>query len=230
MNILIATNNPGKSREFAAVLSQGLDRMHEINWKSLADIGSSIAEPVEDGETFLANAGIKATYYSKATGLWALADDSGLEVDALAGEPGVHSAYFDRTSAKLPRIERDRANNLKLMNSIRGVTPEKRTARYRCVLVLADANIVLATSEAIFEGVIIDQPRGSGGFGYDPLFLVPSLGKTVAELTAEEKNQISHRGKALQLLRIELHRLISNGQSVARGDKLGQLSTGHSGL
>lgn len=205
MTILIATNNPAKAREIAAVLSANDAAGDSVTWKSLSDLGEAIPEPVEDRDSFLENATLKATYYSKATGLWALADDSGLEVDALGGEPGVHSAYFDRNSAHLPRAQRDGANNAKLAAMLLG--RETRSARYRCVLVLAAGDCVLAMSEGIFEGVIVDEPRGRGGFGYDPYFLVPALGKTVAELSPEEKNRISHRGKALAALREQLRTL-----------------------
>ncbi len=136
--------------------------------------------------------------------MWALADDSGLEVDALGGEPGVHSAHYARESMYLPREERDRANNAKLMAALASVPQDKRTARYRCVLVLADGDRILATTEGTFEGVMVEIPRGAGGFGYDPYFLVPQLGKTVAELPAEEKNRISHRGQALRVMREKL--------------------------
>lgn len=209
-DILIATNNPGKFREIVAVLGERIAESvagcesGDIRWHSLADLPRPIPEPREDQETFLGNATLKATYYSKASGMWALADDSGLEVDALGGEPGVHSAYYARESMHLPREERDRANNARLIAALANVPPEKRTARYRCVLVLADGDRVLATTDGVFEGRIVETPRGSGGFGYDPYFLVPELNKTVAELPAVEKNRISHRGKALNSMRRKL--------------------------
>ncbi len=211
MNILIATNNPGKFREIIAVLSNGDAAQHPpINWISLADLASPIEEPREDGETFLANATLKATHYSRKSGMWALADDSGLEVDALSGEPGVHSAYYDRAAAHLPRSERDQANNARLVASLRKVPLEQRAARYHCVLVLADGDRVLATADGVFEGRMIDTPRGGGGFGYDPYFLVPERNQTVAELPAEEKNRISHRGLALREMRAKLRDLLVN--------------------
>lgn len=217
-DILIATNNPGKFREIVAILQENPDPSPErkragIRWRSLADLPRPIPEPHEDQSTFLGNATLKATCYSKASGMWALADDSGLEVDALGGEPGVHSAYFARESAHLPREERDRANNAKLIAALANVPPEKRTARYRCVLTLADGDRLLATAEGVFEGRIIDTPRGDGGFGYDPYFLVPELGKTVAELPADEKNRISHRGQALRAMRKKLMEIRSAGLS-----------------
>lgn len=207
MRILIATNNDAKVREIVGVLATDV-RADGVEWLSLGGLNRAIPEPREDGETFLANATLKATYYSGTAGVWALADDSGLEVDALGGEPGVHSAYFDRGAAHLPRAERDRANNEKLIAALRGVPDDRRSARYRCVVVLADGDRVLATGEGVFEGLIIDESRGEGGFGYDPYFLVPSMGKTVAELAAEEKNRISHRGQALRALKPTLARLL----------------------
>lgn len=204
MEILIATGNSGKFREMVAVLSERLHPAENVVCKSLDQLPITIDEPHEDGETFLANATLKARYYSKAAGLWALADDSGLEVDALGGEPGVHSAYFDRAAAQLPRTERDRANNAKLVAALQDISSGARTARYRCVLVLADGDTIIATAEGTFEGLMLIEPRGTGGFGYDPYFFLPELGKTVAELSAEEKNAISHRGKALRKLRSKL--------------------------
>ncbi|HKQ49361.1 MAG TPA: non-canonical purine NTP pyrophosphatase [Phycisphaerae bacterium] len=216
-DILIATNNPGKFREIVALLTENSDPSPErqrrdsslgaIRWLSLADLPQPIPEPHEDQSTFLGNATLKATYYSKAAGMWALADDSGLEVDALGGKPGVHSAYFDHAAAHLPREARDRANNAKLIAELTTIPPEKRTARYHCILVLADADRILATADGVFEGRIIDTPRGAGGFGYDPYFLVPELGRTVAELPAEEKNRLSHRGQALRMMRTRLANL-----------------------
>ncbi|MBI5762361.1 MAG: RdgB/HAM1 family non-canonical purine NTP pyrophosphatase [Planctomycetes bacterium] len=205
MKILIATNNPAKVREIIAVLNDGATG---VEWRSLADLGKEIPEPIEDGATFAENAALKARYYSNAAGMWALADDSGLEVDALNGEPGVHSAYYARNVADRPRAERDAANNAKLIASLKGVPPEKRTARFRCYLALADADRIITTAEGSVEGVIIDAPRGTGGFGYDPHFFIPEMGKTTAELSSPEKNQISHRGRALRDLKSRLRRLM----------------------
>lgn len=202
MTILIATNNPSKVREIIAVLNDGASG---IEWRSLADLGKEIPEPTEDGATFAENAALKARYYSNAAGMWALADDSGLEVDALNGEPGVHSAYFARDFADRPRPDRDAANNAKLIASLKDVPPEKRTARFRCFLTLADGDRIITTAEGSVEGVIIDAPRGTNGFGYDPHFFIPEMGKTTAELSSDEKNQISHRGRALRILSATLH-------------------------
>nr|MBO2469859.1 non-canonical purine NTP pyrophosphatase [Bacillota bacterium] len=125
----------------------------------------------------------------------ALADDSGLEVDALGGEPGVYSARYAGEGAS------DAANNAKLLAALEGVPAEKRTARYRCVLALAVPGMATVTVEGVCEGLIAEQPRGTGGFGYDPLFYLPGRGKTMAELRPEEKNAISHRGQALRRLK-----------------------------
>ncbi|MBK8269420.1 MAG: non-canonical purine NTP pyrophosphatase [Planctomycetes bacterium] len=206
VTILIATGNPGKAREIEAVLGQAADdAVHSdaamspsnIRWKTFKDF-PPIPEPIEDADTFAANAALKACYYSKATGLWTLADDSGLEVDALGGQPGVRSAYFaDEIPETAAREIRDPANNRKLIAMLKDVPAEKRTARFRCALSLADGDRILATSEGAIEGVIIDLPRGENGFGYDPHFLVPSLSQTTAEIESDHKNRISHRGQAL---------------------------------
>jgi XTP/dITP diphosphohydrolase len=219
MKILIATNNPAKYKEIVAVLSRpGNDdpsahpsperKRRGISWLSLADLGNHIREPVEDGSSFADNAVLKARYYSKAAGMWALADDSGLEVDALSGEPGVHSAYYAREFADQPRSIRDPANNAKLIAALKDIPPERRTARFRCCLALADDDRILATAEGRVGGVIVDSPRGAGGFGYDPHFSIPSLGKTTAELAPEAKNHISHRGQALRAMRETLSSLL----------------------
>jgi XTP/dITP diphosphohydrolase len=214
--ILIATNNPAKVREIHAVLATGDQRAPVVQWSSLSDLSIHVPEPEETGATFVQNATLKATYYARLSGLLALADDSGLEVDALHGEPGVHSAYFDRSAAHLPRPQRDAANNAKLVAAVRGIPIERRTARYHCVMVLAGeahgVSGVLATAHGIFEGLILDQPRGQSGFGYDPYFLVPELEKTVAELSAEHKNRISHRGKALRAMREKILGLLGSSR------------------
>ena len=183
--ILLATTNPGKLREVKAVLA-GLP----VRLVGLADF-PDMPEPVEDAPTFEGNARIKALYYADQTGVCALADDSGLEVDALDGAPGVHSARYAGVGAG------NAANNAKLIEALQSTPQERRTARFRCVVVLARAKEVLAVGRGAIEGVIIDEPRGANGFGYDPHFFVPSLGRTTAELPPEHKNRISHRGRAL---------------------------------
>lgn len=186
MRILLATGNAGKLREL-----QQLTANDPLEWCSLHEF-PEIEEPVEDGETFLANATKKALHYAAATGLPALADDSGLVVDGLGGEPGVHSAYY----AGWPRD--DAANNRKLAAAIAKLSAAERRARFCCVMAFATADGVLAEGTGEVEGEVIATPRGSGGFGYDPHFLLPGLGKTTAELVPDEKNAISHRGRALR--------------------------------
>lgn len=195
--ILVATTNRGKLREVTAALGDlplalvGLDDF------------PSIAAPEEDRDTFEANAELKALYYASATGRWTLSDDSGLEVDALGDAPGVHSAYY----AGEPRS--DAANNAKLIRELRAIPPERRTARFRCVLVLAQPGRVLLTASGSIDGRILDEPRGANGFGYDPLFFIPTLQRTAAELSPDEKNRVSHRGRALAALRPGLLRLLA---------------------
>lgn len=195
-SILIATHNPGKFKEIRALL-------HNVPaaWVSLEDY-SEISQPVEDGETFADNAGLKATYYSRCTGLWALADDSGLEVDALDGAPGVLSARY----AGLPSD--DAANNAKLMKALHGIEPQRRTARFRCAIAVADGNTILTTAQGVIEGLLIDEPRGNNGFGYDPHFWVPSYGMTTAQMPPARKNKVSHRGRALAALHPRLLALL----------------------
>ena len=160
-----------------------------------------ITRPREDADTFAGNAAKKAREVSAATGFPALADDSGLEVDALGGAPGVWSARYAGTAG-------DAANNAKLLVALRDVPPERRTARFRAVLALADVSGPLddavITAEGVCEGVVLDAPRGTGGFGYDPLFLVPELGQTFAELGVGPKGERSHRARAMQAMRPQL--------------------------
>jgi XTP/dITP diphosphohydrolase len=150
----------------------------------------------EDGETFCDNAVKKATVIAKAIGEWALADDSGLEVDALGGAPGVYSARYAGLDHHGER--NDRENNAKLLKELAGVPISRRTARFRSVIALASPEGKVWTAEGICEGYIGLEPRGEKGFGYDPLFYLPEYGLTMAELTEEEKNRISHRAKAME--------------------------------
>jgi len=194
--IVLATTNPHKVEEVRAVLAPlGIEIV------SLADIpgGREIPEPREDGDTFEANATLKAVHYAHAMGRICLADDSGLEVDALRGEPGVHSAYYAHgldAGPSIPRAERDSANNAKLLRALEHVPEEQRGARFVCVMVAAapDGNI-LACSRGTFDGKIGHAARGANGFGYDPLLVLPD-GRTSAELSPDEKNARSHRGAA----------------------------------
>ena len=192
--VLIATWNPGKLRDFAGAAA----RMG-ITIESLPNF-AAIPTAVEDGLTFEANASKKAEYYSAfSPGEIVLADDSGLEVDALAGAPGVHSARY---AADQPHLvgnnTDDQANNARLIRELRKISPEKRTARFVCVIAVARDRKILNVFRGQAEGLLLDSPRGSGGFGYDPLFYFPSIQKTFAELTPEEKARYSHRGAAFR--------------------------------
>jgi len=175
------------------------------------DETAAVADPVEDGATFAENARGKALHYARACGGWCLADDSGLEVDALAGRPGVRSARYAAESfpPQADRPARDAANNRKLLAALADVPDERRTARFVCHLVLADPDGVLIEACDAVEGLIAREPRGSNGFGYDPLFNIPELGCTAAELPAREKNRISHRGKALRRFAGALRELLA---------------------
>ncbi len=197
--LLVATSNPGKLREIRHVFAD-LD----VVLVTLAEFGE-LPEVLEDGLTFEDNAKKKARHYAGATGMWTLADDSGLEVDALDQRPGVNSARFTGP------VQDAAANNAKLIALLRKVPPEQRSARFRCVIAVADPQRVLATASGTVEGVIIDQPRGRNGFGYDPHFLLPELGLTTAELDPEHKNRISHRGQALRDIRPKLETLLRTG-------------------
>jgi len=198
--ILVATTNPGKLKELSEMLDCG------IEWKSLADFPNA-QEVQEDGETFSQNARKKAMGYAKQTGLWTLADDSGLMVDALDGAPGVHSARFSGEKEK-NRGLLDHKNMAKLLGLLKDVPDEKRTARFVCHLCLASPEKSLIETYGALEGVIIRQERGTNGFGYDPVFYVPDMKKTVAELASEEKNKISHRGRAIENLKPLLQKLL----------------------
>ena len=193
MNLLIATGNKGKVREFSHMLGDDA-----FTWKDLSQV-PNVREVAETGETFRENACLKASGYARQAGMWAMADDSGLVVDALGGKPGVTSARW----AELHNAGKgDADNNRLLLKQLEGVPDEKRTGRFMCVLALADdQGRVILTAQDSVEGVILRGPRGSNGFGYDPLFYVPATGKTAAEMVPDEKHGISHRGKALKRLR-----------------------------
>ena len=197
--ILIATSNPGKLRDFAgAALAHGIEIGGIPGFASLPAV-------VEDGLTFEENARKKAEEYSRhMPGEIVVADDSGLEVDALNGAPGVHSAryaapdLFDVQPHLADANTDDEANNARVLRELKNVPPEKRTGRFVCVLAAARDGQTLASFRGIAEGVILDSPRGTGGFGYDPLFYFPEIQKTFAELSAEEKARYSHRGAAFR--------------------------------
>lgn len=184
--IVVATQNTGKITEIVQALAH-----LSVKVIPLSDCGI-FPEPFEDGTTFEDNAIIKARHYACLTGKTCLADDSGLEVDALGKAPGVHSARYAGEDAT------DEDNNRKLLQALQDVPVTKRTGRFRCVLALATPHKVLLTAEGVCEGLILLQPQGDQGFGYDPLFLMTNLHKTLAQITVEEKNRISHRGQALK--------------------------------
>lgn len=193
--LLLATGNAGKLAEMRRI-ARGSGQV----WVGLDEFAGLVEAP-EEGQTFSENARGKALYYAAATGLPALADDSGLEVDALGGAPGVHSAYY----AGHPRD--DARNNHKLVTALRGVPDERRTAQFVCVMALAIGGKIALETRGTVAGRIIDAPRGAHGFGYDPHFLIPDLGKTTAELSPDEKSAISHRGQALRALLARLGEL-----------------------
>ena len=192
--ILIATSNAGKLRDFA-----GAAAVHGIEIAGIPNF-SSLPPVVEDGLTFEENARKKAEQYSVyPPGEIVVADDSGLEVDALNGAPGVHSARYAADQPHLASENTDdEANNARVLRELRKVPPEKRTGQFVCVLAAARDGRTLATFRGTAEGVILDAPRGTNGFGYDPLFYFPQIQKTFAELSAEEKSKYSHRGKAFR--------------------------------
>lgn len=200
MKILVASTNPGKMRELAELLDA------DVDWVGLADF-PNIPEIKEDGKTFAENARKKALGYAKITGLWTLADDSGLSVDALGGLPGATSARFSGEKEKNRKLL-DHKNIAKVLKLLKGVPKEKRTARFVCHLCLASPEKILIETEGGLEGFIAEKEIGENGFGYDPIFFVPNPNKTVAQLTREEKNAISHRGNAIRKLKPQLDKLL----------------------
>jgi XTP/dITP diphosphohydrolase len=195
--LLIASHNVGKLREFTALLA-GLP----LTLVTPGDLGLDL-DVEESGATYADNARLKATAYAQASGLLTLADDSGLEVHALGGAPGVHSARYAFGD------DVDRVRALLRALSKAPVPEQDRSACFRCVIVLATPSGVSWSSEGECAGHIIDTPRGSGGFGYDPVFYIPSYDRTMAELSPEEKNRISHRARAAQGMRPILAKLIT---------------------
>lgn len=187
--IVLASGNPGKLREFQQLLNG-------CGYEVVAQSEFNLASPEETGTTFVENAIIKARYACLHTGLPAIADDSGIEVDALNGRPGVYSARYAGENAT------DESNNELLLQELKGVPDEKRSARYHAVLVYMrhaqDPTPMIC--HGVWEGKMLTQPRGAGGFGYDPLFFVPTHNCASAELDKDEKNRISHRGQAMREL------------------------------
>jgi XTP/dITP diphosphohydrolase len=192
--VLLATSNPGKIRDFA-----GAATAHDVVISNLPNF-SSLDPVIEDGATFEENARKKAEGYSiAAPGELIVADDSGLEIDALAGAPGVHSARYAASDLSMTIANAcDHANNTRVLSELAGVAQEKRTARFVCVLAAARDGRTLRTFRGTVEGFILEAPRGQNGFGYDPLFYIPKIGKTLAEVTPEAKAQFSHRGEAFR--------------------------------
>ena len=195
MTLVIATGNPGKTAEIRDMLEN-----FPVNIKNLADFGP-IPPVEEDGDTFDDNAYKKASFVSKILGLPALADDSGLVVDALGGAPGVYSARYAGENAT------DEQRYTKLLAEMKGQT--NRKAAFECVISIAVPPGPALTYEASCEGLITEEPVGDGGFGYDPVFYYPPLKKTFGQLTRAEKSRVSHRGKALQELREEFDKVLT---------------------
>jgi XTP/dITP diphosphohydrolase len=196
LRLFVATSSQGKLRDFRTAA-----QAHGVDIEPLPAL-ATIPAPEENGDTFAANATLKAVYYSRfAPGQVVLADDSGLEVDALDGAPGVRSARFAAdtglTDSPDANDNTDVWNNMVLMQHLAGVPGDKRSARYRCVLVAARDGEPLHTAEGAVDGFILEAPRGTGGFGYDPLFYLPTLDSTMAEIDLETKLSVSHRGRAV---------------------------------
>ena len=204
LRLYVATTSQGKLRDFRTAAET-----HQVSIEPIPGL-EKIEPPEEDGHTFLANATIKAVYYSRfAPGQLVLADDSGLEVDALNGEPGVRSAryaadvgLFDSPDAN---DNTDVWNNMVLLQRLGDTAAEQRTARYHCVLVAARDGQPEHVTDGSVEGLVLEAPRGTGGFGYDPLFYLPELQRTMAEIDLETKLSLSHRGRALAAMLQKLH-------------------------
>jgi XTP/dITP diphosphohydrolase len=184
--LLIATRNPGKEREYREILGR---LSLEVTY---LDVEGIVLEVEETGTSFAENAIQKALAYASVSGMWTWADDSGLEVDALHGQPGILSARYAGPEAT------DADRRRKLLNALAGVPWDARTARFRCVVALATPQGDIRTAEGVCEGVIAFGPAGDNGFGYDPVFYLPDYGATMAQLPSEEKNRVSHRGRAAQ--------------------------------
>ena len=191
-NLLLATTNQDKLEEYRAIFSD-----LPFNLLSLSDIHLDL-DVEETGSTFAENAALKARTYAEASSLLTLADDSGLEIDALEGAPGIYSARF--AGRETSYAERFRI----ILERLQGLPAEQRKGRFRCAIAIAEPSGLIRIVEGTIEGVITDAPRGEHGFGYDPIFLVPEIGKTTAELPPEQKNIISHRGRAAQMARVLL--------------------------
>lgn len=198
--LYIATSNAGKLRDFAAAAESLATKRHSFSIAPMPCM-DRIPPPAENEATFEGNARAKAIYYSRlAPGFDIIADDSGLEVDALGREPGVRSARYAADAGFSATGSPDNDNNLMLLQRLAGTPPGLRTARYHCVLALANSGKCVLTAEGTVVGHVAAEPKGTGGFGYDPLFYLPELGKTMAEIDLQTKNSLSHRGRALRAL------------------------------
>ncbi len=224
VEIVLASGNPHKLEELSAIFGSLAPGVRLAGLRE-ASAGRSLPEPAEVGLTFEENARIKALEYAAATGRMCLADDSGLEIDALGGRPGVISSHYatDGRETGASRAERDAAINARVMRELAGVPAARRTARFVCVMVLAEPGRVLATARGTFEGRIGEEgqvPRGEGGFGYDPLFLVgPGFDRTSAELSPTEKNERSHRGRAAAAMAGRLAALNIGGEAITEDNR-----------
>ena len=194
--LLLATNNPGKAAEYRTLLEG-------CGWELVTprDLGLEL-EVEEAGGDYAENARIKAEAFAKASGLVALADDSGIEVDALGGAPGPLSARFGGEHAS------DARRVALLLERLKGVPPERRSARFRCLIAIAQPGRKVSLFEGECEGQVAEEPRGESGFGYDPVFLLPERGLTIAELPPDEKNAVSHRGRAARQALVLLEELL----------------------
>ena len=192
--LLVATSNLGKIREIRALLPSNIALL------SLEDVG--LVPPEETGATLRENADLKALCAARASGMLAIADDSGLEVEALAGEPGVRSARFAGEPSD------DARNRKALLTALSGIPKKRRDARFVCAVTLATPDGIVGTSQGVVKGTILDHERGSSGFGYDALFLLP-IGRTIAELLDEEKNAVSHRSEAIRKILPQLERALT---------------------
>lgn len=199
ITLVIATGNPGKFNEMATLLA-GVD----VLLVPLDRAGPIPPMPPEGGESFQENASRKAMAVARASGHLALADDSGLEVDALGGQPGVLSARFAGPQAT------DSARNARLLELLKGIPSDRRTARFRCAVAIAEPRGSVQMAEGVCEGRISLEPRGSQGFGYDPIFEIPSLGMTFGELDPEVKNRLSHRAQAMLKARALLEEILAD--------------------
>jgi XTP/dITP diphosphohydrolase len=199
--LLLATKNPGKLKEYAELLID-----FDFNWLSLDEMGINL-DVEESGENYKENAIIKATTYANLSGRLTLADDSGLEVDILNGRPGVRTARFG--GPNLSAVERYRY----LLTLMEKIPEGQRSARFKCVIALASPGALVGISQGICDGAIASSPRGSAGFGYDPIFFLPNLGKTMAELTSKEKHKVSHRGLAVANIKPILETVLSEANN-----------------